>query len=76
MSITGFIIGLVAVFGYIVPAAVFNYVGWLDWINISFAAIGLIVSLTGVVRAAKRYYGVIGIILNAVIIVLCSLRLF
>lgn len=47
------------------PAAVFNYVGWLDWINISFAAIGLIVSLTGVVRAAKRYYGVIGIILNA-----------
>ncbi len=76
MSISGFIIGVIALFGFIVPVAIFDYVLWLDWINISFAIIGFIISFAGVIQGSFRYFGVTGLILNGVIIVLSALRLF
>ncbi len=49
MSIAGFIIGILTGIGLTV--SIIPFLGWLNWLNIPVAVIGLILSIVGVSKA-------------------------
>ncbi len=74
MSITGSIIGILSLIGMTI--AFIPLLGWLNWLNIPFAIVGVILSIVGAVEGRDRGVGIIGIILCRIAIVLGSIRLF
>ncbi len=80
MSISGFIIGLVAGLGFIIPI-IFPYLGWLkelgwfNWLNVSLSMFGFILSLMGTIKGMNRVFGIAGIVLCGSIVILSVLKL-
>ena len=73
MNIIGFIWGIIAFLW--MGIALIPFLGWLNWMVIPFAAIGLIISILGYVPH-KNSLGLVGLVLNGIVIVIGLLRLF
>jgi hypothetical protein len=71
MSIIGLILGLIAFFW--MGIALIPFLGWLNWLNIPFAAVGLIISILGYRRRSSL--GLAGIILCSAAILIGAFRL-
>ena len=63
MSIAGFIIGILTGIGATV--SIIPLLGWLNWLNIPVAALGLIFSIIGVSRNQNRGLGIAGIAITS-----------
>ncbi len=72
MSVIGLIWGIIAFFW--MGIALIPLLGWMNWLNIPFAAIGLIISIFGFMRRGNPA-GMAGIILNSIAIIVGILRL-
>ncbi len=73
MSILGFIIGILTGIGATV--SLLPLLGWLNWLNIPVAVIGLVFSILGVNKGKNKGIGTAGIIINAILIVYGAIRL-
>ncbi|HAS04207.1 MAG TPA: hypothetical protein DCR71_00305 [Dehalococcoidia bacterium] len=73
MSILGFIIGILTGIGATI--SLFPLLGWLNWLNIPVAIIGLVFSILGVNKGKNKGIGTVGIIINAILIVYGIIRL-
>ncbi|MDD3994943.1 MAG: hypothetical protein WCZ22_05750 [Dehalococcoidales bacterium] len=73
MSILGFIIGILTGIGATV--SLLPLLGWLNWLNIPVAIIGLVFSILGVNKGRNKGIGTAGIIINAILIVYGIIRL-
>ena len=73
MSILGFIIGILTGIGATV--SLLPLLGWLNWLNIPVAIIGLVFSILGVNKGSNKGIGTAGIIINAILIVYGIIRL-
>lgn len=67
MQVIGFIMGILSIFGMLLGLV--PLLGWLNWLVIPFAVIGLIISIVGIAIAKRGGIGIAGIIL-------CSIALF
>jgi apolipoprotein N-acyltransferase len=72
MSVIGLIMGIISFFW--LGISILPLLGWLNWLNIPFAAVGLIFGLIGYSRN-RNGMGTAAIILNTVAIVLGIIRL-
>jgi hypothetical protein len=73
MSIFGFILGLLSflvLFLTIIP-----FLGWINWLNIPFAIVGLIFSLIGTAAERNKGLGIAGIVICCMVIIFGALRL-
>ena len=66
--------GVLAIIGLVV--GFFPCLGWLNWVNIPFAAVGLVISIIAAVKPQSRGAGTIGMFLNGGAVVFGVLRLF
>jgi hypothetical protein len=74
MQIISFIFGLLAIAGAFV--AVFPLLGWVNWLNIPFAIVGLILGLIAITAARDyRGFGIAGVILCTLAIIFGALKL-
>jgi hypothetical protein len=75
MQLVALIWGMLAMAG--LGFAMIPCFGWLNWINIPFAVVGLIIGIISVGNApmGQRGSGTAGIVLNAIAIVFGMLRL-
>ena len=74
MQVAGFILGLISIIGWAI--ALIPFLGWLNWIFIPPAVLGLIFCLTGIsISRSRSGVGVAGIILCLIVIILGALRL-
>jgi hypothetical protein len=73
MSIFGFIIGILTGIGATI--SLLPLLGWLNWLNIPVAVIGLIFSIIGVNKGKNKGLGTAGIIINGILIVYGIIRL-
>ena len=73
MSILGFIIGILTGIG--ATLSLIPFLGWLNWLNIPVAVIGLIFSFIGVNKGKNKGIGTAGIVINAILIVYGIIRL-
>ena len=73
LSIAGFILGIIAFFWMFI--ALIPFLGWLNWINIPFSIIGLILSILGYSQRRQQVLGLIGIVLCGIAITVGVLRL-
>ncbi len=48
----------------------FPIFSWLNWINIIFASLGLLLSLIGTIKGNRRLFGIAGIIICMIIVIL------
>ncbi len=65
--------GVLAIIGMVV--GFFPCLGWLNWVNIPFAAVGLVISIIATVKPQTRGGGTIGLFLNGGAVVFGVLRL-
>ena len=81
MSISGFVVGLVVGLGFIISILPFSFlgwfkeIGWLNWLNVSFAMFGFILSLMGTIKGMNRVFGIAGIVLCGSIVIFSALKL-
>ena len=73
VSIVGLATGLIA--GLVLLLTIMPVVGWVNWINIPLAVIGLALSLIGVLTSQSKSYGISGIIVCCIVIILGVIRL-
>jgi hypothetical protein len=75
MQILGLVWGILAVLGLMV--GFFPCLGALNWLNIPFAVVGLVISIVAVMKAPpdKRGAAVAGIVLCAIAVVIGFIRL-
>ena len=74
MQFAGFILGVISIIGWAI--ALIPFLGWLNWIFIPSAVLGLIFSLTGIaVSRTSKGVGIAGIILCLIVIIFGALRL-
>lgn len=73
MSIFGFIIGILTGIGATI--SLLPLLGWLNWLNIPVAVIGLIFSIIGVNKGKNKGLGTAGIVINVILIVYGIIRL-
>jgi hypothetical protein len=73
MSIAGFIIGILTGIGATI--SIVPLLGWLNWINVPFAGLGLILCIVGVARGRNTGIGTAGIVINAILIIYGIVRL-
>ena len=74
MQILGLIWGILAVM--VMFIALIPLLGWLNWGNIHFAVIGLIISIIATINArGSQRMGIAGIVLNCIAIVWGAIRL-
>jgi hypothetical protein len=73
MSIAGFITGILTGIG--LTLSIIPFLGWLNWLNIPVAVLGLVLCIVGVSRRRHPFIGTAGIVINAVIILLGGIRL-
>ena len=73
MSIAGCILGVVSFLGMLV--ALIPFLGWMNWLNIPVAVIGLILSVLGTANRKQRGAGMTGIILCSAAVLLGLFRL-
>jgi hypothetical protein len=73
MSIVGFIIGILTGIGATISLV--PLLGWLNWLNVPVAGLGLILCIVGVARGKNKGIGTAGIVINAILIVYGIIRL-
>ena len=74
MQIAGFILGLISIIGWAI--ALLPFLGWLNWIFIPPAILGLIFCLTGItISRSSSGIGIAGIVLCLIVIILGAIRL-
>jgi hypothetical protein len=73
MSIVGFIIGILTGIGS--TLSVIPFLGWLNWLNVPVAGLGLILCIVGVSKGKNKGLGTAGIVINAVLVVFGIVRL-
>jgi hypothetical protein len=73
MSVVGFIVGIISIFGLLL--GLIPLLGWFNWLNIPFAILGLVFSVVGTSQGRNRSLGVAGIILCGGAILVGILRL-
>jgi hypothetical protein len=73
MSIVGFIIGILTGIGS--TLSVIPFLGWLNWLNVPVAGLGLILCIVGVIKGKNKGLGTAGIVINAVLVVFGIVRL-
>jgi len=73
VSIVGLITGLAA--GLVLLLTIIPVAGWINWINIPLAVIGLAFSLIGLLTSQSKAYGIAGIVICCLVIILGVLRL-
>ena len=74
MQIAGLILGILSFLFWVV--AVIPLLGWINWLNIPLAGVGLALSIIGVVNTkGSRTAGIIGITLCSVAIIFGIARL-
>lgn len=73
VSIVGLITGLAA--ALILLLTIIPMAGWINWINIPLAVIGLALSLIGLLTSQSKSYGIAGIVVCCIVITLGLLRL-
>ena len=73
MGIAGMVIGILAIIGMFI--AFIPFLGALNWLNIPFAVIGLVLSIIAVAMGSHRGLGIAGIVMCAIAIVFGGIRL-
>jgi hypothetical protein len=73
MGIAGLILGILSIVVMII--AFFPCLGSINWVNIPFAAIGLVISIIATIMEKSKVKGIIGIVLCFIAIVLGIIRL-
>jgi hypothetical protein len=73
VSIVGFIIGILTGIGS--TLSVIPFLGWLNWLNVPVAGLGLILCIVGVSKGKNKGLGTAGIVINAVLVVFGIVRL-
>ncbi|MDD5082286.1 MAG: hypothetical protein PHU08_02815 [Dehalococcoidales bacterium] len=73
MSIAGLILGICSFMGMLI--ALIPFLGWMNWLNIPVAVIGLILSVLGTASRKQRGAGITGIILCSAAVLLGLFRL-
>jgi hypothetical protein len=73
MSIVGFIICILTGIG--ATLSVIPFLGWLNWLNIPIAGLGLILCIIGVGKGKNKGIGTAGIVINIILIVFGVIRL-
>ena len=68
MQVVGLIFGIVGIAGMFI--FFLPLLGALNWINIPFAIIGLIISIISVINAKRKGIGITGIVLCSIAIVI------
>lgn len=69
MSISGFLIGLVSVIGFLASHFYFGRLLWINWVTVLFASFGLILSLIGIIKNRERIIGIAGVLMCAIAMV-------
>ena len=67
MQVIGLIMGILAILGMLI--GFLPLLGWWNWVNIAFAALGLIISIISILRARNKGIGIAGIVLCAIAII-------
>ncbi len=73
MGILSLVWGIFAILGMML--AMIPFLGWVNWLNIPFALIGLIICAIGMSREHNRNSAIAGLILCLVAVVLGGIRL-
>jgi hypothetical protein len=74
MQFAGFILGLISIIGWAI--ALIPLLGWMNWIFIPSAVLGLIFSVTGItISRSSKGVGIAAIILCLIVIIFGALRL-
>lgn len=73
MSVVGFVIGILS--ALVLILTVIPLLGWINWLNLPFAILGLIFSLIGTATAKNKGLGIAGIVICCIVIILGILRL-
>jgi len=68
MQVVGLILGIISIIGMFI--FFLPLLGSLNWINIPFAIVGLIISTISIINAERKGLGVAGIILCTIAIVI------
>jgi hypothetical protein len=76
MSISGLIIGIVTALGFIISNYGFGIFDWFNWLNMAFAFLGFILSMSGTIQKTNLIIGITGILLCGSIIALSCISLF
>lgn len=73
VSITGLVIGLVT--GLVLLLSIIPMAAWINWINLSLTVIGLALSLIGMLTSVSKRYGIAGMVICSLVIILEIIRL-
>jgi len=73
MSVIGFIFAMLS--ALVLLLTIIPLLGWINWLNIPFAFLGLIFSVIGVTATKNKGIGMAGIVISCVVIILGILRL-
>ena len=73
MSLIGFVFAILSAF--VLLLTIIPFLGWINWLNLPFAFLGLIFSVIGVSTAKNKGLSVAGIVICCIVIVLGILRL-
>jgi len=73
MQIIGFMMSAFSILGMLI--GLLPLLGWLNWLVIPFAGIGLIISIVGVAVSKRGGIGVVGIILSLIALFISIPRL-
>ena len=68
MQITGLIIGILSTLGMLL--GILPFLGWLNWFNVAFAILGLIISIISIHNAKSKGIGIAAIILCSIAIII------
>ena len=73
MSIIGLLLGLLS--SGVLLLTIIPFLGWINWLNIPLAILGLIFSLIGTATGHFKSAGIAGIVICCAVIVFGALRL-
>ena len=73
VSVAGFIISLAAVM--LLLLTIMPFLGWINWLNIPLAVIGLAFCLIGAITSTSKRFSIAGIVICCIVITLAALRL-
>jgi hypothetical protein len=73
MSVIGFIFAILS--ALVLLLTIIPFLGWINWLNLPFAFIGLIFSVIGFTATKIKGLGMAGIVICCIVIILGILRL-
>ena len=69
----GFIFAILS--ALVLLLTIIPFLGWINWLNLPFAVLGLIFSAIGVSAAKNKGLGITGVVICCIVIILGILRL-